>query len=133
MMGLLGGMAFSVNYRIPRKYFIHAALIACIAKLLVEFMSVRTHVAFATFVAALFVGVVSHLFARIVSKPAQAFLIPGVVYLLPGTALYRSFSFGMLGDLIGTAHQLTQAVLVTAAISFALLMANWVVPPKRTL
>jgi len=73
------------------------------------------------------------LFARATGKPAQAFLIPGVMFLVPGTSLYKAFSGALNADYQSAMTLLVQAVIVTASISFALLLANWVVPSKRTL
>jgi uncharacterized membrane protein YjjB (DUF3815 family) len=92
-----------------------------------------THISFATFVIAFVVAGLSHVIARITGKPAQAFLIPGVMFLVPGTSLYKAFSGAMSNDYELGMTLLVQAVVVTASISFALLLANWVVPSKRTL
>ena len=133
LVALLGGACFAVVYRIPRRYFIHASLLAMTAKLSVEYLSTKFHISFATFFSAFIVGAISHLFARSTGKPAQAFLIPGVMYLVPGTSLYRTIASAMNNDFAATSILLAQAVVVTASISFALLLANWIVPSKRTL
>ena len=132
-IALLGGACFAIVYKIPRRYFIHATLLAMTAKLTVDFLSAKTHISFATFFAAFLVGAVSHVFARSSGKPAQAFLIPGVMYLVPGTSLYRAIASAMTNDFTATSSALAQAVIVTASISFALLLANWIVPSKRAL
>lgn len=132
-MALLGGACFAVVYRIPRRYFLHATLLAMIARILVFAIAAKTQVAFATFVASFVVGAISHLFARTTGKPAQAFLIPGVICMVPGTSLYRAFSAALIGDYSTANLAVAQALSVTASISFALLLANWVVPSKRML
>ena len=129
----MGGACFAIVYKIPRRYFLHAALLAMTAKLCVDYLSAKTHVSFATFAAAFLVGAVSHIFARGTGKPAQGFLIPGVMYLVPGTSLYRAIASALANDFDATSKSLVQAVIVTASISFALLLANWIVPSKRAL
>lgn len=130
---LLGGSCFAIVYRIPLRYFVHAALLAMLAKISLDFLAARSHIAFATFLTSFIIATISHLFARITGKPAQAFLIPGVMYLVPGAALYKGFSAALANDFATTSVALVLAMTITASISFALLLANWVVPSKRTL
>lgn len=133
LMSLLSGACFAVVYRIPRRYFLHAALLAMVAKMCVYVISMKAQLAFATFVASFVVAAISHLFARVTGKPAQAFLIPGVITMVPGTVLYRAFSSALVADYTQATVAVVQALSITAAISFALLLANWVVPNKRVL
>jgi uncharacterized membrane protein YjjB (DUF3815 family) len=133
LFALLGGTCFAIVYRIPRRYFAHAALLAMLAKITITLIGQKSHIAFATFLTSLAIAVLSHLFARSTGKPAQAFLIPGVMYLVPGTPLYKAFSAALASDFQTMSQSLVLTITVTASISFALLLANWVVPSKRTL
>lgn len=133
LIAALGGACFGIVFKIPPRYFLHAILLAMIAKLGVDVLSANAHVGFATFVSSFTVGAISHIFARVTGKPAQAFIIPGVMFLVPGTSLYKSFSGAMNADYQSSMALLVQAIVITVSISFALLLANWVVPSKRTL
>jgi len=133
IFALLGGACFAIIFRIPRRYFIHASLLAMLAKIITELMTPHSHIAFSTFIASLLIAAISHLFARITGKPAQAFLIPGVMYLVPGVTIYRAFSAALAGDFKTMGTMLVLALTITASISVALLIANWVVPSRRTL
>jgi uncharacterized membrane protein YjjB (DUF3815 family) len=55
------------------------------------------------------------------------------MFLVPGTSLYRAFSGAINADYQSAMALIMQAVIVTASISFALLLANWVLPSRRTL
>jgi uncharacterized membrane protein YjjB (DUF3815 family) len=55
------------------------------------------------------------------------------MFLVPGTSLYKAFSGALSADYQSAMALFVQAIIVTASISFALLLANWVVPSKRTL
>ena len=129
----LGGACFGIIFRIPPRYFIHATILAMIAKLGAAAIGQSAHIGFATFVSTFVVGAISHVFARMTGKPAQAFLIPGVMFLVPGTSLYKAFAGAMNADYHSAMGLLVQAIVVTASISFALLLANWIVPSRRTL
>jgi uncharacterized membrane protein YjjB (DUF3815 family) len=133
MMVALGGASFGVVFRIPYRYFPHVVLLAMIAKLSLNLFSLKAGLGFATFVATFIVGSISHLIARKTGKPAQAFLIPGVMFLVPGSTLYKSFTDAMNADYQAAMALLVQAIIITISISFALLLANWVIPSKRTL
>ena len=133
LVALLGGACFAVVFRIPRRYFIHASLLSMLAKITVEIVSTRAHVAFATFIASFLIATISHLFARSTGKPAQAFLIPGVMYLVPGTSVYKAFSAAVANDFVTMNTTIVLSITITASISFALLLANWIVPSRRTL
>jgi uncharacterized membrane protein YjjB (DUF3815 family) len=133
IIAAIGGACFGIVFRIPPRYFLHATILAMIARLGASMIGSSTHIGFATFVSAFAVGAISHVFARITGKPAQAFLIPGVMFLVPGTSLYKAFSGALSADYQSAMALLVQAIIVTASISFALLLANWVIPSKRTL
>jgi uncharacterized membrane protein YjjB (DUF3815 family) len=133
IIAAIGGACFGIIFRIPPRYFLHATILAMIARLGASIIGSSTHIGFATFVSTFAVGAVSHVFARITGKPAQAFLIPGVMFLVPGTSLYKAFSGALSADYQSAMALLVQAIIVTASISFALLLANWVIPSKRTL
>ncbi len=133
LIAIFGGACFAIVYRIPKRYFIHAALLAMLAKVLIGVFEQKSHIAFAIFLTSFIVASISHLFARVTGKPAQAFLIPGVMYLVPGTSLYKGFSSALANDFTAMTQSLVLALTITASISFALLLANWVVPSKRTL
>jgi uncharacterized membrane protein YjjB (DUF3815 family) len=133
LIAALGGACFGIVFRIPPRYFVHATILAMIAKIGATILGNATHIAFATFVITFIIGSLSHLFARITGKPAQAFLIPGVMFLVPGASLYKAFSGAMSSDYQSGMSLLVQAIVITASISFALLLANWVIPSRRTL
>ena len=129
----LGGACFGILFKIPARYFLHSTILAMIAKLGAGILAERSHIGFATFVSAFIVCSISHVFARITGKPAQIFLIPGIMFLVPGTSIYRAFSGTMAGDFDTAMTLSAQAIMVTVSISFALLLANWIVPSRKSL
>jgi uncharacterized membrane protein YjjB (DUF3815 family) len=129
----LGGACFGILFKIPTRYFLHSTVLAMIAKLGAGMLAERSHIGFATFVSAFVVCSISHLFARASGKPAQIFLIPGIMFLVPGSSIYKAFSGVMSGDFIIAQTLSAQAIVVTVSISFALLLANWIVPSRKLL
>ena len=130
---LLGALCFAVVFRTPKKFLPHATFIGFLSLIGLNAFPKAWHLGLKTFFTALLIGSVAHIFARLTRAPAQCFLIPGVILLVPGTYVYRSFS-AALGDNVQEATNLALvAVTITFAISFGILIANWIVPSKRTL
>ena len=132
-VALLGGACFGILFKIPIRYFVHSTVLAMIAKLGAGVLAERTHNGFATFVSAFVVCAISHVFARASGKPAQIFLIPGIMFLVPGTSIYKAFSGAMTGDFNSAMTLSAQAIVVTVSISFAIHLATWIVPSRKSL
>ena len=130
---LIGAICFAVVFRTPRKYFAQTIVIGFISCMAPRFLPADWSVGFATFVIALGIGALSHAFARITGAPAQCFLIPGIIFLVPGTYIYRAFSAALAQQTREAAALGLTAVTITCGISFGLLFANLIVPSKKTL
>lgn len=132
-LALFGSFCFAILFRTPVKYMPLTVLIGFIAVTGVRMFPPAWHTGYVSFVMALIIGCLSHLMARFTKAPAQCFLIPGVIFLVPGTYIYRAFSFGMAQDINGAAVALFTAVIITSGISSGLLVANWLIPSRKTL
>jgi len=133
LAGLASAACFAVVFRTPRRYYIHTVFIGFCSAAAMTFLPATWNVGFTSFLTALLIACMSHGFARWAKAPAQCFLIPGVIYLVPGSDIYRAFSAAL-------AHQMDEAtsfglaaVTITVGISLGILLASWLVPPKRTL
>ena len=72
-------------------------------------------------------------YARITSRPAQLFLMPGMLLLVPGALGFRGLEALLRGDMAGGTDQLSNMLLVSGALVTGLLVANVVVPPQKVL
>ena len=133
LMALLGSASFAIVFRTPKRYFLHTVFIGFVASLGITLLPAQWNIGFSTFVTALTVACLSHLFARATRAPAQCFLIPGVIFLVPGTYIYQSFSAVMRGDNPTGGTLALQALMITLGISFGILLANLVVPSRKLL
>jgi uncharacterized membrane protein YjjB (DUF3815 family) len=132
----VGASCFAVSFRTPRRYFFHTVSIGFLAGIGIHSLpsdSSAGSVGFSTLIVAAGVGGLSHIFARWTRIPAQSFLIPGVMFLVPGTYIYRAFSKALEEDFRNATVLFLAAVTITFGISFGLLLATWLVPPKKTL
>lgn len=87
----------------------------------------------AAFASALALASSANLFARTTRRPAQLFLLPGLLLLVPGAFGFRSFDALLRGDYTQGASQAVDMFLLAGALVMGLLVANVVVPPKKIL
>jgi uncharacterized membrane protein YjjP (DUF1212 family) len=85
------------------------------------------------FVGAILLGAGSNLFARIRHRPAAVPLLPGLILLVPGRIGVGSLSTFLERDMVSGIDAAFSAALVAVALVMGLLMANVIVPPRRTL
>ena len=130
---MIGAACFAIIYRVPYRYIIPTVLVGTFANIAIKALPLIWHIGFSTFVTALFIGIFSHLFARYTSAPAQTFLIPGVIFLVPGTTIYRAFNQAIEGNTTQATALLLATVTISSGISFGILIANWLVPSRKTL
>lgn len=84
-------------------------------------------------VAAFLVGVGSHLVARLADRPVAVTQLPGLMLLVPGSIGFRGLSSLLEEDILAGVQAGFTMGLVAIALVTGLLMANVVVPPRRTL
>ena len=133
LVSLMAAACFAIVFRTPRRYFVHTVALGMLSGVAIHLFPPHVHVGFSTFCVALVVGCLSHLLARATGKPAQAFIIPSVMFLVPGAYLYKGFAQAIAKEYLNMGESFLTAISITLAISFGLLLANWVVPSKRTL
>jgi uncharacterized membrane protein YjjB (DUF3815 family) len=133
IVAIVGASGFAVVFRTPKRYFPATVLVGVCSCLGMMYFPKQWHVGFATFVVALAMACLSHVFARYTRAPAQCFLIPGVMFLVPGATIYRAFSAALQNQMENAVTLALAAVTITVGISFGLLLANWLVPSRKTL
>ena len=85
------------------------------------------------FLGALTVGVVSNLYARIVDRPSQVPMTPGILLLVPGSLGFRSLTSFLDREAVTGVEWAFQTGLIAASLVGGLLAANLVLPPRRVL
>jgi uncharacterized membrane protein YjjB (DUF3815 family) len=87
----------------------------------------------AAFLAALVLGIGSSLYARRTRRPAQVFLMPGMLLLVPGALSFRSLDTLLTGEAVAGVEGLADVLLVAGALVMGLLVANVAVPSRKVL
>jgi uncharacterized membrane protein YjjP (DUF1212 family) len=84
------------------------------------------------FVGALTVGVASNLYALALDRPSQIPLVPGVLLLVPGSIGFRSLASLLDRQVISGVETAFTMVLMATALVAGLLVANVVVPRRKS-
>ncbi len=85
------------------------------------------------FLGACALGVCGNIFARVAKRPAAVPLLPGLILLVPGSIGFGSLSKFIERDVMSGVEAAFNVLLVAVALVTGLLLANVIVPPKRTL
>lgn len=86
---------------------------------------------FAPFFAALFIGIVGSIYARLRRRPTLAVVLPGLALLLPGSIGFRGVQGLLASDTVGGIGTAVAALTAAAAIAAGLLVANALLPSPR--
>jgi uncharacterized membrane protein YjjP (DUF1212 family) len=89
--------------------------------------------ALGTFVGAVVVGLVANAIARMTNRPATLLLVPGIVFLIPGSFGFGSFAKFLENDVVTGITIAFELVLATVALVIGLLLANAILPSRRAL
>ena len=132
-----GTLAFSVFFRVPKKYFILTGLVGGIAWMVYIFIGVRLgHTTTGIFAAAFSAVLLSRCFAVLMKCPMNMFLLPGIFPLVPGADIYYTAYYFVTKDYFRAAESFTRAFecafAIAIAISVGILLPKSVFPGKRS-
>ncbi len=85
------------------------------------------------FVGALAVATASHLFARWRDRPVSLMLVPGILFLVPGSFGFLSISSLLQNDVITAVGTAFRMLLIASALAAGVLVATAAVPPRKAL
>lgn len=84
-------------------------------------------------VGALALGVLGNVYARKFQRPSQVIIVPAVLLLVPGGMGFRGMTSLLDRDTLSGVETVFQMFIVAIAIVAGLLVANALVPPRRSL
>ncbi|MFT3713070.1 MAG: threonine/serine exporter family protein [Archangium sp.] len=87
----------------------------------------------AAFVTAFVLAAAANIYARNTARPAQLFLMPGMLLLVPGALSFRSLETLLHGDVVTSASQAGTMIIIAGALVMGLLVSSVVVPAKKHL
>ncbi|MEO7508862.1 MAG: threonine/serine exporter family protein, partial [Pyrinomonadaceae bacterium] len=85
------------------------------------------------FVGAVLVAAASNVYARLLDRPSAITLVPGMMMLVPGSVGFGSLAKFLEKDVLSGVGTAFSMLLVAVALVTGLLVANVLVPPRKTL
>lgn len=118
-------IGFAVLVETPRKYVLHSGIAgACGGG--VYFFSVQNglDVVSASFLSALAISLLAHIFARVFKAPVTVFLIGGILPTVPGAGMYRTVYYIIADDRTHAAYYLVQTLEIAGVIALAIFIVD---------
>jgi uncharacterized membrane protein YjjB (DUF3815 family) len=113
----IGTLGFSIYFRVSEKNVIASTLGGALSwSVYLLVFHFTNQLFFANFVATFMIFIYSEIIARVMKAPANIFLIPAIIPLLPGNALY----YAMRGLVDADRKMFTQYGTSTAVIAFGI-------------
>jgi len=125
--------AFAVLFSVPRQYLAPAMVSGAIGWIVTGQATRYLPGSLAAFAAAASVTLWANGCARVTQRPAQVFLLPGLVLLVPGSFGFLSLEAFLRGEFLGGAAKGFEMFLIAGAIVTGLLLANVILPARKIL
>jgi len=84
-------------------------------------------------IAALLVGICANVYARLLDRPSILLAVPGTIFLVPGALGFRSMDLFLGAEPLAALSAAIDTTLLAVAITIGILMANFVVDPRRSM
>lgn len=128
----VAAVCVSMMFAVPRKLLVAATLAYAVGWAVTSGTRLWPG-PMSVFVASCAVSLVANGAARITNRPAQVFILPALVLLVPGSFGFLSLEAFLRGELLGGAAKGFEMLLVASAIVTGLLIANVVLPSRKLL
>jgi uncharacterized membrane protein YjjP (DUF1212 family) len=130
---VVASLCFAMLFHVPRQHLLAATFSGAIGWVVTGQATRYLPGSLAAFCAALSVAVWANACARYSQRPAQLFLLPGLVLLVPGSFGFLSLEAFLRGEFLGGAAKGFEMFLVAGAIVTGLLLGNVVLPARKVL
>jgi len=117
--------AFSINIDVPKKYI---WIVGCVGT--IGWLTYLGGIYFNTpeilsyFISALVVAIISMILSKILNAVSTIFLIPGILPIVPGIAIYKAIYFFINSNRAEAVHYLLQVLLITGGIALAIFITE---------
>lgn len=118
-------VSFSINLEIPKKYIIIVGIVGAlgwITYIICDYFKLSNVLSY--FISALVVAILSMILSKLLDAVSTIFLIPGILPIVPGLAMYKMVYSFINNDHNESAYQLLQAILITGGIALAIFITE---------
>lgn len=117
LLSFVGTLGFALLYQVPRRALLTCAAIGTGGYGLRSFLHlIGTDLVVATFLGALFVGLMGTFPARRLQLPLVLFAITGIVCMVPGIPAFKVLVYFRQGDILGGLQSAIEAGFVVIAL-----------------
>lgn len=128
VLAFVSCLGFGVLFNVQKRTLLLAAVNGAIGWTILLVLDIpQVSYIFANLFAALVVGLLAELFAIIQKTPATAFIVIGVIPLVPGFRMYRSMLFFVRGDLDKGIAEGVHSCFMAVAIAVGIILATSIV------
>ena len=117
--------SFAIMLETPKKYIVYAGVVGAIGWFVYLFAGqLGASDVLATFLSALTIAFVSHVFARIFKTPVTGFLIAGILPTVPGAGMFHIGYYMFQSDMRMTAHYVSSTLQLAGVIAAAIFIVD---------
>lgn len=121
ILAFISSLAFAVVFNVPVRYLLPGALAGAIGWLIFRFLGGANT---AIFFAALGIGLLAEVGARMFRVPVLIIAVPGIIPLVPGAGAYSTMLALVKGDYIGALTIGTETLFAAGAIAVGIALAT---------
>ncbi|MFT6633011.1 MAG: uncharacterized membrane protein YjjP (DUF1212 family) [Bacteriovoracaceae bacterium] len=130
---ILAALSFTVIFNAKKKDFIWVLLSGIVTIGALNLCLTFFNQTLSVFISAFIIGLFSNLFARIRQRPAAITLLPGIIFLVPGSVGLKGLNLIFQEDFIAGLSGGFQMLIVAISIVAGLFLANVALNPRKNL
>lgn len=118
-------VSFSINLEIPKKHLIIVGIVGAlgwITYIICDYFKLPNILSY--FISALVVAILSLILSKVLNAVSTIFLIPGILPIVPGIAMYKMIYSLINNNIQESLYQLLQAILITGGIALAIFITE---------
>lgn len=118
-------LSFAIMLETPKKYIVYAGSVGAVGWFVFLFTGkLGANDVLATFLSALTIAFISHVFARVFKTPVTGFLIAGILPTVPGAGMYHIGYYLFQRDMDMTAYHITNTLQIAGVIAAAIFIVD---------
>ena len=115
-------IVLSILFEIPKRHIVWDGVTGALGWLTYLLLAKVGGVVIAVFAASMVISLCSNILARVQKAPSTAFLIPGMLPLVPGVSIYRGVYYMITNDTAKSSHYIIEALQIAAMLAFGMLV-----------
>ena len=118
-------LSFAIMLETPKKYIVYAGVVGAIGWFVYLFAGkLGAKDVLATFLSALTIAFVSHIFARVFKTPVTGFLIAGILPTVPGAGMFHIGYYLFQSDMEMTGYYISSTLQLAGVIAAAIFIVD---------